>query len=199
LDEQSADGGNAIAVSKLGILSTALCRCSVIPAMRSTLWKLGLLLTATLTTLGVPKFVTAQTALPMHLYFAEGYMELTVPNTQTTVAASGRLRVYDLHLAKMFEVTHALCQQETIAPGITWLYRAGGGSIEMGDFEISCRLAGEVASAYGLGQAEPTLITRFSGEGYGDRTEQWQIPTLNIVGGKVDRWLAFTQRFRPLP
>lgn len=132
------------------------------------------------------------------MHFAEGEMLLTVPHTNTTVAVNGRLRVYDEHIAKMFEVTHVWCQAQEVSPGIIWHYQAGNGSIDMGSFDVSCRLAWKVTTAYGLGQPETMLISRYAGEGYPNEAEEWRIPSLNIVGSKVDRWLDFVQNFQPI-
>ena len=134
----------------------------------------------------------------MTISAAEEMMFITIPNQDTTQPAyGGRLLLYDVHIAKMFEVTHFLCKQY---PGMSeqmWSYRAGGGSIDMGGFNISCNLASSMASAYGLGKPERTEIQR-SMEGGGRRTEVYQVPILNITGGKVSHWLSFTQGFRPV-
>ena len=142
--------------------------------------------------------VSQNTAVPMTISAAEEMMAITIPNQNTTQSAyGGRLRLYDVHIAKMFEVTHFLCKQY---PGMSeqmWSYRAGGGSLNMGRFTISCNLASNIASAYGLGNPERTAIQRSMEEG-GRRMEVYQVPILNITGGKVSRWLNFTQGFRPL-
>lgn len=140
----------------------------------------------------------ASTALPMRLLFDEGMMQMVVPDTDTTQSAyGGTLRVYDVHIAKMFEVTNAWCQAGTVGGGISWTYWAGDGSIEMGQFSVSCQLAADVAIAYGLGNDEQTVIHRSGGEGYAGRSETWNIPILNITGGKVDRWMSFVEQFQP--
>lgn len=142
--------------------------------------------------------VSQNTAVPMTISAAEEMMAITIPNQNTTQSAyGGRLRLYDVHIAKMFEVTHFLCKQY---PGMSeqmWSYRAGGGSLNMGRFTISCNLASNIASAYGLGNPERTAIQRSMEEG-GRRMEVYQVPILSITGGKVSRWLNFTQGFRPL-
>ena len=142
--------------------------------------------------------VSQNTAVPMTISAAEEMMAITIPNQNTTQSAyGGRLRLYDVHIAKMFEVTHFLCKQY---PGMSeqmWSYRAGGGSLDMGSFTISCNLASNIASAYGLGNPERTASQRSMEEG-GRRMEVYQVPILSITGGKVSRWLNFTQGFRPL-
>lgn len=140
----------------------------------------------------------ASTELPMSILTAEGTFALTVPDTDTTQSAyGGRLRVYDVHIAKMVEVTHFMCSSGRLSPGTVWSYRAGNGSINMGDFQISCQLASNLAIAYGLGRPESTPIYS-SYEEAGGSTRTMNIPILNITGGKIDKWISFTRRFQPM-
>lgn len=119
-------------------------------------------------------------------------MRFTVPDKNTTISADGgELRRYDAHVAKMFEVTHYLCQnkhkpnlfnwlnEEDVSAitklkrleallkgkrtkeGFSWSYEAANGNTLMGGFTISCDLAQTVASAYGLEKAESTPINRW--------------------------------------
>ncbi|KAM3089753.1 hypothetical protein ACKFKG_32485 [Phormidesmis sp. 146-35] len=137
------------------------------------------------------------TALPMLISTGEGAFSLTVPDTSTTKSAyGGRLRLYDVHVAKMFEVTHFMCASGQLSPGTTWSYTAGNGSIEMGTFSISCKLANDIAIAYGLARKEPTSIYFFYEEAGGE-TKTSNIPILEITGGKIDRWMSFTRNFKP--
>ncbi|MGG6270762.1 hypothetical protein ACQ4M3_39585 [Leptolyngbya sp. AN03gr2] len=163
------------------------------------IWK-SLLLSVAATTIFLPtvKSVEASTALPMTIATGEGQFSMTVPDTNTTKSAyGGRLRVYDVHIAKMFEVTHWMCSSGRLSPGTTWTYRADNGSIEMGEFQISCALASDIATAYGLGKSESTAVL-VSYEEAGRATRTWNIPILNITGGKVDRWTRFTSNFKPV-
>jgi hypothetical protein len=143
--------------------------------------------------------VSQATELPMTIGRAEEFMFLTVPGTDTTRSAyGGKLRLYDVHIAKMFEVTHFFCQQyqHSAAYEQYWGYAAGGGDIDMGRFKISCKLAADIAAGYGLGKVERTNI-QISYEEGGRANQAYQIPILNITGGKVPRWMNFTQKFRP--
>lgn len=145
-----------------------------------------------------PKSVEASTALPMTISTGEGMFSMVVPNYDTTQSAyGGRLRVYDVHLAKMFEVTHWMCASGHLSPGTTWTYAAGNGSIQMGEFQISCDLANDIATAYGLGRPEATPV-RASYEEAGSEIRNWSVPILKITGGKIDRWMSFTRKFKPI-
>ncbi len=124
-------------------------------------------------------------------------MQLTVPNRDTTQPAyGGKLRLYDVHLAKMFETSQFLCQQYRSVSGYEWVYSAGNGSIRMGNFRISCNLASETASTYGLGKPERTSIARDT-EGGPPESDVYSIPILDITGSKVQQWINFVQNFKP--
>ena len=124
-------------------------------------------------------------------------MQLTAPNRDTTQPAyGGRLRLYDVHLAKMFETSHFLCQQSRGVSGYEWVYSAGNGSIRMGNFRIPCSLASEAASTYGLGKPERTSIARDT-EGGRPESDVYSIPILDITGSRVQRWINFMQNFKP--
>ncbi len=124
-------------------------------------------------------------------------MQLTVPDQDTTQPAyGGQLRLYDVHLAKMFETSHFLCQQFRGVSGYEWVYSAGNGSIRMGNFRISCSLANEMASTYGLGKPERTSIAKDT-EGGTPESDVYSIPILDITGSKVQQWINFVQNFKP--
>lgn len=160
----------------------------------------GMLIAGTFfSTLAAVQPLSAQnTALPMRISTSEGMFNLTVPDTDTTRSAyGGKLRVYDVHLAKMVEVTHFMCSSGRLSPGTVWSYAAGNGEISMGSFQISCRLASDLATAYGLGKPERTTIN-ISFEESGRENRVMNVPILAITGGKVERWMSFTRNFRPV-
>ena len=141
--------------------------------------------------------------LPMRVFY-ENYFGLIVPDGDTTRSAfGGRLRLYDLHVAKMFEVTHWHCSKTTNNPDFwTWFYSAAGGRIKMGTFKISCQLASDISVAYGLGDAEATEIeiVDLGDARQGNSTvvfKSFDIPRLQITGRKIERWLNFAQSFKP--
>jgi serine/threonine-protein kinase len=129
-----------------------------------------------------------------------GAAELIVPDTDTTTPAYGnnsRLRRYELHLAKMFEVTIWECRGSREG-FMFWEYKAGNGSIDMGVFEITCALADDIRQAYGLGRAESTTITRPGPRLTGRVTNTVSVPILKIEGNKIDKWLDFVEGFRSI-
>jgi hypothetical protein len=135
----------------------------------------------------------AQADIPMEVSSDEGYYFISSPASDTTLPAyGGRLRLYDVHIAKMFEMSHFDCQSANYKSDYTfrWRYLAGSNSnkTNMGEFHISCKLAGNIAAAYGLGKPEYTPTS--------GRLQM--VPTLKITGAKVDKWMRFTASFKPV-
>ena len=131
----------------------------------------------------------AKAELPMKLFDHGNGISLIVPDSDTTEAAyGGRLRLYDVHIAKMVEVTYHACTERRQKNGLTFLYAADNGKSNMGTFRISCQLATDIVSAYGLGKYEPSQFI----------DDEVKIRTLNITGGKVDKWIRFTNNFKPV-
>ena len=117
---------------------------------------------------------------------------LRTPVSDTTQPFDGGiLRVYDVHIAKMVEITHQQCTITRNRQDRTWFYFADDQN--MGRFRISCKLANDLVVAYGLGKSETTGI--FMAEA--DEPSTVRIPTLNITGGKIKSWMNFTQNFKP--
>jgi hypothetical protein len=149
----------------------------------------------------------AQADVPMIVTYEEGDWSLNVPDADTTASAyGGKLRLYDVHIAKMVEVTHNRCSSSrtssspkesgSLIKNYNWMYSSAQGRVDIGHFRISCKLAQSLATAYGLGQPESTTV-RFevSSAVMGSRTEM--IPILNITGKKIDQWMNFTRNFKP--
>lgn len=140
--------------------------------------------------------VSQNTAVPMTITFVEEMAGITVPDRDTTRSAyGGELRLYDVHIAKMFEVTKHFCDRG-FRGGLQWNYRAGGGNINMGFFQVTCAEANSIANRFGLGESETTPIQFLGEEGY-RREETREIPILNIVGSKIPLWLDFVETFSP--
>ena len=125
---------------------------------------------------------------------------LTIPDIDTTnITQSGnKLRNYDRHIARLFEITYRQCQQNAALTGMNWVYDAANGNVNMGQFRIRCQTAREVVLGYGLsesGVAQRTIYESFNG---GVKEAIENILPLNIVGRKSDRWLSYVQTIRPV-
>jgi len=130
-------------------------------------------------------------------------MAIIVPDVDTTRSAyGGRLRLYDVHIAKMFEVTHFLCQRDPKLSWLQWRYTANSGGTYMGTFDIKCSEAKRLAEIYGLDKPESTVIKNYA------QGKAQKISILKLFAGqtartgqdKVDSWISFTQKnFKPIP
>lgn len=151
------------------------------------------------------QIVSRSTEVPMKLELAvehEMYI-MTVPNRDLNQSAyGGELSFYDVHIAKMFEITYNDCQeiQSRVPEGIEgrdWLYRPGNDDDSMTTeyFYITCGLADEIVDTYGLGKGEETLVEAFV-EHPTTYTETRLIPILDITGSKVSQWQDFVETFK---
>lgn len=134
-----------------------------------------------------------------------GSFSMIVPgNPQTPAYGSGsRLRQYHIHVAKMVEITAYYCNESDKPPEqfARWDYRTEV-TEETIELKISCPLALSIAETYGTGRTESTTLTViqpgpdvFSPLSYG-HTLEWvetivEVPTLQIVGPKIDEWLNY--------
>nr|WP_290221923.1 hypothetical protein [Trichocoleus desertorum] len=119
-----------------------------------------------------------------------------VPDRNTTRSAyGGDLRLYDVHLAKMFEVANLYCATNDWQ-SVEWNYFAGNGEINMGRFVMGCNLVRDIVRAYGLGRQEQTVIS--FGYGNGSAQETRNLPVLNITGDKIPKFVNFAKRFQPV-
>lgn len=122
---------------------------------------------------------------------------LTVPDADTTIAGPHQqLRLYDRHVARLFELTYGQCQKHDALQGMQWTYEAANGNVNMGQFRIRCQTATEVVSGYQLGKAEVLPVTIEGREVV--TIDQAPVSTLNITGTKVENWLRFVQTIRPV-
>ncbi|MEM9817913.1 MAG: hypothetical protein AAF827_16120 [Cyanobacteria bacterium P01_D01_bin.6] len=128
---------------------------------------------------------------------------LTVPDQDTTHSAyGGRLRRYDVHVAKMIEVSHHYCQQDDAIEGFRWDYEAANGNVYMGRFEINCELTQTIVTAYGPQRTEQTAVSFVNIQPDETRENPYarddEIPVLSIdTNAKIQRWRQYVQTVRP--
>jgi hypothetical protein len=118
-----------------------------------------------------------------------------VPNADTTVSAyGGKLRLYDVHISKMVEVTYSqFCSGDDPYQGAYWNYRASNGRADMGQFYVSCELARDLVAGYGLGRPERTVLTRQPS----GRDETVEIPVLSLTPNKIPKFMDWASKFKP--
>ncbi|APB33070.1 hypothetical protein GlitD10_0756 [Gloeomargarita lithophora Alchichica-D10] len=115
--------------------------------------------------------------------------QLIASETSTT---QGRpLRIYDQHIAQMFAVTGGLCRQFPKVQGWRWDYRAGGGTLPMGEFRIPCDMADTMLESFGKGRTQTIPVQ------IGKQSQNLRVTPLNLTGEQIPRWLEVTANFRP--
>ena len=130
------------------------------------------------------------------------FASFSVPNRSNDRAFfNSELSLYDLHIAKMYEVTDALCDRRLTFPfsqniqTFQWSYSAN--SFPIGQLQISCREAEDVMNTHGRSfLPETTAIRRPLSLDTTPSSELLQIPTLNLTGYQVPLWKSFTRRLR---
>ncbi len=130
-------------------------------------------------------------------------IQFIVPERNTAQSTSSRkLRRYDVHIAKRFEISRFLCDRDRTSEGYNWSYQAENGNIDMGSFKISCEKARSTATTYGIGKPENTVIRRNFDLNNGRPSiavEKYSIPTLNVSKNRVVQWRDFVQKLPPIP
>jgi hypothetical protein len=157
-----------------------------------------------------PKPLVAQTEMPIteirwfNFPSKEGWqhIQFTVPNEDNTKPISGgKLRLYHVHIAKMFEISHFLCDRDRKSAGYDWSYEVANGNINVGRFKISCDLARQIGTAYGFGKPQLTVIRRnfnLKDARPSVTLEQYSIPVLNITKNNISQWRDFVKKLTPI-
>lgn len=65
-------------------------------------------------------------------------------------------------------------------------------------FFIPCQLVYDIVVAYGLGPSKNTPIIYGQEESGPPITRIVSVPTLNLTGGKEQKWSNFTKNFKPI-
>jgi hypothetical protein len=127
--------------------------------------------------------------------FYERYGTFEVPDRDTSRPAygGGRLTRYDVHIAKMIEVTHHYwCLKRNDYKGVFYDYNADNGKVFMGKIYISCDLAARAYEAFGAGRAEATDIYN-----RGNGPESVSIPVLDLNGEKIAKFQTLVDSIKP--
>ncbi len=123
--------------------------------------------------------------------FAERYATFTVDSPTTVTAVTPELRLYEVHLAKMIEVTHLFCKEREGSYVIHWNYEADKGQVFMGEFPLSCQFAANAFSTFGtIGKEKITIHHR-------GNPVQEEIKVLNLQGANGKQFAALVRRLKP--
>lgn len=140
--------------------------------------------------------------LPLDITFlSEGddmgvYKELNInipTNNTTQPAYGGVVRYYDVAIAQAVAITYQSCTNRD-EKGADLLLTAGNrGQIKMGKFYISCELAYDLVSAYGLSDDVVRPVKGWGGQYWKD------MPSLNLnTDTKARRFVNFSSNFKPV-
>lgn len=125
--------------------------------------------------------------------FTQRYGSFVVPDRDTSVAiAQSGLTRYDVHVAKMIEITHfQWCTPRSNYDGVFYTYDADNGKIFMGQLYISCAVAKDAITRFGTGKPERTVIF--------DRgnPSTVSIPVLDVQGKKVPEFRKLVRSIKP--
>jgi serine/threonine-protein kinase len=123
--------------------------------------------------------------------FSSRTATLRVPDKTTTQQVKYGLRLYDLHVAKMIEVTNNYCRDRESKYIIHWNYMAEDGKIYMGKYDISCQLAQDTMKKFGNGKLENVSID------YAGNIEKVQINPLNLNSKNAQEFAKLVQSLKP--
>lgn len=170
--------------------------------MKAQKFKLATLFVA-IATATVTAFAPVNAApLPLDIYYEVagedlgwgGVIKMNIPvNDTTQPLGGGVIRYYDVAIAQAVAITHLICK--SMDGGDVYLFLTAGeqGQINMGKFSITCRLADDLVTAYGLGVNENAM--RPVKNYYGDFV---YMPSLNLnTDAKVRRFVSFSSHFKP--
>jgi serine/threonine-protein kinase len=114
-----------------------------------------------------------------------------VPDQTTTKLVRYGLRLYELHLAKMIEVTNNFCQDRDSNYVIYWNYEAADGKVFMGQYNLTCKFAQETLKRFGTTSPETLTIN------YRGRPSTAAIIPLNLHSKNARDFATLVQSIKP--
>ncbi|MGB5772253.1 MAG: hypothetical protein WBM32_20655 [Crocosphaera sp.] len=114
-----------------------------------------------------------------------------VPDVTTITPVKYGLRLYEVHLAKMIEVTENFCEDRDDNYRIYWNYEAEAGKVFMGEYTISCQFARQTLQKFGtLGTDKITISHR------GNPVSE-TISTLDINNNNAQKFIKLVHFLKP--
>jgi len=122
------------------------------------------------------------------------YGTFVVPDRDTSVSADGgSLTRYDIHVAKMIEITHfQWCTPREGYAGVYYNYEANNGRVFMGKLFISCALAKETVERFGTEPKDERTELLDRGNPY-----TVSVPVLDLKGSKAKPFKKLVQSIKP--
>ncbi len=116
---------------------------------------------------------------------------LSTTDKTTTKPVKYGLRTYDLHIAKMIEVSGNYCQDRPQDYVMHWNYLAADGKVFMGEYTIPCQLAKDTLKKFGTKGTETLAID------YAGNEQATSIPSLNLTRTNAADFAKFVQTLKP--
>ncbi|KST68964.1 hypothetical protein [Mastigocoleus testarum] len=111
---------------------------------------------------------------------------------QTTITKIEKnLRLYEVHLAKMIELTYDFCEDRAADYIVHWNYQADDGKIFMGNFPLSCELARKIFQRFGTGEREKVTLD------YRGKIVYEHIATLALDSKNSKQFASLVQTLKP--
>ncbi len=117
-----------------------------------------------------------------------------VPEKQTTTVVQDGLRLYDLHIAKMIELTNYFCNEGEARKGdyiVYWNYEAEGGKVFMGKYSMTCQFAKDTIAKFGT-VAKETMAIDFAGN-----PQTAKVSALNLNNKNSKDFTKLVQTLKP--
>lgn len=121
-------------------------------------------------------------------------IEINIPvNNTTQPAYGGVVRYYDVAIAQAVAITYESCSNRNEKGADLRLTAGNRRQIKMGRFYISCELAYDLVSAYGLSDEVARPVKSWGGQYWKD------VPSLNLnTDEKSRRFVNFSSNFKPV-
>lgn len=123
--------------------------------------------------------------------FSSRTATFSVPDKDTTKLVKDGLRLYDIHLAKMIEVTNDFCKDQKSDYVVYWNYEAEDGKIFMGKYSLTCQFAKDTLKKFGTSATEKVTINH-----RGNPTTV-KITTLNLNSKNAKEFATLAQSIKP--
>ncbi len=115
----------------------------------------------------------------------------TASEKTTTTPVKDGLRLYEVHLAKMLEVSELFCRDREPNYKFTWNYQAEEGKVYMGEYSWTCQFARDTLKKFGSSGKETITIH------YVDNPKQETISALNITGKNAQNFINLVKTLKP--
>lgn len=109
----------------------------------------------------------------------------------TVTPVKNGLRLYEVHLAKMIEVSEFYCRDREPNYKFTWNYEAEQGKVYMGQYSWTCQFARDTLKKFGSSEEETITIH------YVDNPKKETLSALNITGENAKSFIDLVKTLKP--